>query len=86
MQVVYALTIVHYLESTHHEARKTRFLTVPQFVSRRIMLSFLLPMLNIDLPQSFKSPFQGLHIMLAVASGSCVRNGDRDVLRIDSGT
>lgn len=50
------------------------------------MLPLLLPVLNVHLPQPLEPALEGLHIVLAGATWSGMRDGDGDVFGVDPWT
>ena len=82
MQLVYAVAVVHNLESAHHEARYVRLILAPQLLPRRVVLPFHLPVLGLYLPQPLESALQGLHVVVSFHVLPRTRDGSRHILGV----
>ena len=84
VQLVYAVTVVHYLEPAHHEARYVRLVLVPQLLPGRVVLSLHIPVLGLYLPQSLESSLQGLHVVVSFHILPGTGDGNRHILGVGS--
>lgn len=63
MQLIDTVTVVHYVEPTHHEAGDVSFVFAAHLVSDRIQMpSFSLTLLYVMITLHLQSAFQCFHI------------------------
>lgn len=64
MELIDALTVIDYLEASHHEAGYVGFVPVPHLLSWRIVGSLDLSVFYFHLPQPFKSSFESFQVII----------------------
>ena len=70
MQLIDALAVVHYLETSHHKTGNAGLVTATRPLSRWVVFSSALSLLGPHLSESFEAPLQGLHIVVSLFSAS----------------
>ena len=72
MELVDAVTVVDYLEPTHHVARDASFLFVADLLPYWVVLAYWISLLVVVISLSLESSFDGLDVVFAIRKGPVV--------------